>query len=260
MVAQFIDGCVDRPLVVGCVFNARNMPPWPLPANRTQSGVLTRSTEGGRSGQANALRFEDRLGAEEVWLHAEKNQRFEVERDERHAVGHDRAKTIARDETVKVGRDRGETVRRDERITVHGGRIERIDGSERIAIGGERDEQVAGNESLHIRDKKNTVTECADTETVALADVLGVGGLYAVTVGAAMQTLVGAAQTTQVGGSKATSVGKAYSITASDSLTITVGAATFSLHSDGSIIVRGATIDIAADGGVRIDGKQADVN
>uniref|UniRef100_UPI003BEF4BDB type VI secretion system tip protein TssI/VgrG n=1 Tax=Burkholderia arboris TaxID=488730 RepID=UPI003BEF4BDB len=103
VVVVFEDGNPDRPLILSSVYNARNMPPWSLPANATQSGVLTRSSTGGNTETANALRFEDKKGQEEVWLHAEKDQRIEVENDESHSVGNDRHKTVGHDEKASIG-------------------------------------------------------------------------------------------------------------------------------------------------------------
>ncbi|ONY04922.1 type IV secretion protein Rhs, partial [Burkholderia cenocepacia] len=71
VVVSFLDGNPDRPLVTSRVYNSQNMPPWALPANATQSGILTRSTKTGNVNTANAIRFEDKKGEEEVWLHAE---------------------------------------------------------------------------------------------------------------------------------------------------------------------------------------------
>ncbi len=62
VVVQFLGGNCDRPLIVGSVYNARRMPPWDLPAHKTQSGILSRSTVGGQAADANTLRFEDRIG------------------------------------------------------------------------------------------------------------------------------------------------------------------------------------------------------
>jgi type VI secretion system secreted protein VgrG len=118
VLVAYLEGDPDRPIIVGEAYNALNMPPWELPANRTQSGILTRSSPGGTAQQASALRFEDRAGAEEVWLHAERDQRIEVEHDESHTVGQDRSQAVGRDETTEVKRDRTATVGRNAQWTV----------------------------------------------------------------------------------------------------------------------------------------------
>ncbi len=61
--------------------------------------------------------MEDKKGAEQLFIHAERNQDIEVENDETHWVGHDRTKTIDHDETVHVKHDRTETVDNNETIT-----------------------------------------------------------------------------------------------------------------------------------------------
>src|SRR5690606_29245219 len=103
VVVQFEEGDPDRPLIVGSVYNGENAPPWKLPENMTQSGVLTRSSTGGGLDNANALRFDDKSGAEEVWLHAEKDLKVEVENDETRQIGNSRTTEISKDDTLTVG-------------------------------------------------------------------------------------------------------------------------------------------------------------
>ena len=107
VVVDFLEGDPDQPIITGRVYNAENMPPWELPANATQSGVLTRSSKGGSYGNANALRFEDKKGSEQLWLHAEKNMDTSVENDESRTVGHDQVTIVNNHQTVVVekGRD-----------------------------------------------------------------------------------------------------------------------------------------------------------
>lgn len=120
---DFLSGDPDQPLIAGCVYNAENMPPWALPDNATQSGIPARSSKDGAESNANALRFENKKGEEEVWLHAEKDQRIEVENDESHWVGHDRAKNVDNDETVTIRHNRTETVVNNETETIGVNRV-----------------------------------------------------------------------------------------------------------------------------------------
>ena len=87
VVVSFLDGNPDRPLIIGSVYNADNMPPYSLPDNKTQSGVKSRSHQGGGSEDYNEIRFEDRKGAEQVLVHAQKDLREESEHDHDVQVG-----------------------------------------------------------------------------------------------------------------------------------------------------------------------------
>ncbi|MEB5922601.1 type VI secretion system Vgr family protein [Franconibacter daqui] len=104
VVVDFINGDPDRPIITGRVYNEASMPPWALPAAATQMGFYSRSKDGHKD-NANILRFEDRAGHEQIWIHAEKNMDTEVEHCETHDVGVDRKKSIGRDENITIKRN-----------------------------------------------------------------------------------------------------------------------------------------------------------
>ncbi len=56
VIVEFLNGHIDYPIIMGCVYNAQNMPPWPLPGKNKISGIKT-VTE-------NQLSFDDTAGAE----------------------------------------------------------------------------------------------------------------------------------------------------------------------------------------------------
>jgi len=103
VIVSFEEGDPDRPLITGRVYNADNMPPYELPANATQSGIKSRSSKGGTGDNFNEIRFEDKKGSEEVYIHAEKDQNNVVENDETTDVGNDRTEDIGNDETISIG-------------------------------------------------------------------------------------------------------------------------------------------------------------
>lgn len=260
VVVQFLDGNVDRPLIVGSTYNQDNMPPFGLPDNKTQSGMQTRSSVGAGIDNANVLRFEDRKGKEQLWLHAERDQLTEVEHDEDKWVGNDRRKTIDRDETTVVKRNRTETVGNNERITIHHDRSERVDHDEHIDIGANRAVEIGMNERETIGGNCNISVKGLKAETVWLAKALSVGLGYQVSVGGAMNTTVALSQSTEVLLNKLIKVGRAFDIDADDSFTVNVGPASFSMNKEGVITLTGTKIIIEAGGKVFVDGSEVLLN
>ncbi|MFT3858206.1 MAG: type VI secretion system tip protein TssI/VgrG [Aquabacterium sp.] len=239
VVVSFLEGDPDQPLITGRVYNAQQMPPWDLPANATQSGVLTRSSKGGAYANANAIRFEDKKGDEQLWIHAEKNQDIEVENDETHWVGHDRTKTIDNDETVHVKHDRTETVDNNETITIGVDRTEKVGNNEKITIGvnrtesvganeditigANRTENVGANESITIGANRSINVGASETATVAMQRTHTVGVNETIAIGAAQEVAIGAAQTVAVGAAQSITVGANRSVDVGSALSTNVG-------------------------------------
>ncbi len=110
VLVAFESGDPDRPIIVGSLYNAEQMPPYALPANQTQTGIKSRSSKGGGTDNYNELRFEDKKGSEEILIHAEKTLTTEVEADEVRSIGHDRTTKIEGNDTktIKKGNDSNE--------------------------------------------------------------------------------------------------------------------------------------------------------
>ncbi|HCJ8915296.1 TPA: type VI secretion system tip protein VgrG [Escherichia coli] len=113
VLVDFKNGDPDLPIIVGRTYNQDTMPPRGLPGAATQSGFYSHTIGGGPT-NANALRFEDKTGGEEIWLHAEKDQRIEVNNNESHWVGNNRLKVIDKTETAIIGEERSLTVQMDD--------------------------------------------------------------------------------------------------------------------------------------------------
>ncbi|MDH5856108.1 type VI secretion system tip protein TssI/VgrG [Lampropedia aestuarii] len=247
VIVDYEYGDPDRPLITGRVYNAEQMPPWGLPANKTQSGFLTRSTNGGApgdgmrdgAGDANALRFEDAKGQEQLWLHAQKDQLTEVENDESKWVGNDRKKEIDRDEFNTIHRDRTEVVDRNEKINVGGWRQEVVDLDETLTVNKNRSRNVVLNEDVSIGQSRTKAVSKHEkdsigrnwsisvgrfkTETIGLAYMQNVGMAKMVNIGIAYNLNVGMTMITNVGKSRSDTIGTTQDIKVGEKYELQVG-------------------------------------
>ncbi len=253
VIVDFLEGDPDQPIITGRVYNHEQMPPYDLPANKTQSGMKSRSSLGGTPDNFNEIRFEDLKGAEQLFIHAEKNQDIEVENDETHWVGHDRKKTIDHDETTHVKHDRTETVDNNETITIHGNRTETVDKNETITVEKNRTESVGENEKIDIGKDQAITIGGKKTLSVGKAESIRVGDSRTDDVGKDERVSIGKNRQVQVGDNDTLQVGKKLVVEVGDQITIQTGAASITMKKDGTITIKGK--DITLDGSGKINVK-----
>lgn len=142
VMVDFLEGDPDKPVVTGRVYNAENMPPYPLPDEKTKSTIKTNSSKGGEG--FNEIRFEDAKGGEEIFVHAEKDLNLRVNNDRRESIGNDRH--------LIVGRDKYETAESDKHVTVKRDELREIKRDHNLKIKGKEVIEVAGSRSLTVND------------------------------------------------------------------------------------------------------------
>jgi type VI secretion system secreted protein VgrG len=260
VIIDFLEGDPDQPIITGRVYNAEQMPPYALPANKTQTGIKSRSSLSGTPDNFNEIRFEDKKGSEQLFIHAEKNQDIEVENDETHWVGHDRKKTIDNDETTHVKHNRTETVGDDETISIGRNRTEIVTKKEMISIGDDRTETVGGNESITI-DKSRTESVGKD-ETVSVAgnrlltvkknETIAVSQNRSDQVEKNEDVNIGKNRLVDVGENDTLNVGKKLLVDAGDQITIQTGSASITMKKDGTITIKGKDVTIEGSGKINI--------
>ena len=118
VIVSFMEGDPDKPVITGRVYNADCMPPYDLPTNKTQSGIKSRSSKGGTSGNFNEIRMEDKKGSEELYIHAEKDHTAITENDRTATVerGNDKITVQAGTRSVTVKGNTSLTVQAGDRI------------------------------------------------------------------------------------------------------------------------------------------------
>ena len=152
VVVSFLEGDPDRPLIIGSVYNADNMPPYSLPDNKTQSGIKSRSLNGAAA-DFNELRFEDKKGSEELFIHAQKDMREEVENDHFVTVDHDETSEVKNDQTHTVGNDQKVTIKNDQKVAVKNDQTGDIAGNRKLTVGKDDKLDVTGDGTTTIGKK-----------------------------------------------------------------------------------------------------------
>jgi len=150
LVISYLDGDPDQPIATGTAYRQTNLPPYQLPKHKTRMTIKSRTHKGEGF---NELRFEDELGQEEVYIHAEKDKNVHIKHNNTTYVGNDRSEKVEHDEQVDIGHNRNERVGNDEHIAIvqdqhlELGRdqIQTLGRNHHTSIGGDRVEEIANN-------------------------------------------------------------------------------------------------------------------
>ncbi|WP_174278528.1 type VI secretion system Vgr family protein [Sphingomonas bacterium] len=194
VMVDFLGGDPDHPIVMGWVFNKGNMPVYDLPANKTKA--LWRTKRYGETGQypdaqdldtgapgVNELRFEDKGGHEEVFLHAERDMNTRVRFQETHhvgqnqeeKVGHDRHAIVGRDESTEIGRDQNLTVKRDQNEEIKNNRTVKVTGDDELKV--TKSQTITVDEEITIEAKKKITLKVGKSTIEMSLEGISVAGL-----------------------------------------------------------------------------------
>ncbi|KAA0994540.1 type VI secretion system tip protein VgrG [Pseudomonas sp. ANT_J12] len=172
----FIDADADKPVVMGCLPNAATPVPLDLPADKTRSIFRSQSSPGG--GGYNELRIEDRKGAEEIYLRAQRNWTQHVLNDQQVQV--DNARSI-----VVTGIARHELKADEQRIT-HGQRQTEIRQDDHLLVTGDRhirvnSQALNASQQFHVRAGQQVVIDGGASATIQAGGQwinIGPGGIF----------------------------------------------------------------------------------
>jgi type VI secretion system secreted protein VgrG len=222
VLVEFLHGDLNRPVVIGSLYNGEDKPPVSLPAGQTITTIKSSSTKGGDG--SNEIRFEDKKGSEEIYLHGQ--------RDWRTVVEHDHYEIIGNNKTIEIGGNRSETVGKAQTLT--------IGASYQVTVGAAMNERVGS-------DKQSTI-----------------GGALSEAVGKDLRLNIGVDGRLTIGGNFSLAAGngitveaqKAVTISAADELTLKCGQAAIVLKKNGDISITGKEISIKASGDIVLKGQK----
>ena len=171
VIVDFLEGDPDQPIITGRVYNGASMPPYGLPANKTISGVISRSSKNGGAANFNEIRFEDKKGEEQIVIHAEHNVDEYVENDFKGQIDGNKYLKIKKDQVEKIEgnlfftvgkggnssgghqdivieKDKKELIEGNSHLHVKIARKEKIDGDQSLTVGTNQQEKVGTKHAL----------------------------------------------------------------------------------------------------------------
>jgi type VI secretion system secreted protein VgrG len=135
VIVSFLDGDPDRPVITGALYNAQQVVPYTLPDQQTRSTIKSNSSKGGQG--FNEIRFEDKKDSEEMYFHAQKDQKIEVLND--------RTKDVGRNETSTIKGTRDQTVTGNETHTDEANFTHKVTGNYELKVTGNLTIDVTGS-------------------------------------------------------------------------------------------------------------------
>jgi type VI secretion system secreted protein VgrG len=178
VIVEFLEGDPDRPIIVGRVNNGDATSPWPLPAEKTRSGFRTRTCKGGSS-NFNELSFDDKQGAEEMFIQAERDQVVRVKHDRIEDIGNESHVTVQKDAFIHLKADLNETIKGDHNAKADGSVSLKI-GQDWQAKAGAKVAVDAGNE-IHLKAGMKVVIEAGMSLSLKVGGnfiTIDAGGVY----------------------------------------------------------------------------------
>jgi type VI secretion system secreted protein VgrG len=277
----FIHGDPDRPIVLQKVYNAETMPPYPLPANKTQSALQSSTSPGG--GSTNEIRLQDGDGGMEFFVHASKDFHMvsgadlseDIAVDALEEVGVSHTTTVVGAESVSVGARQSLSVTGNCSNSTNGAKTVNIaanddlgvTGNASVACDGSRTETIGGMMNVLANSVSETFNDSC-TKTVAAAQAIAsatviidaAGGAKSELVGAAKLELIGKAKAEQITGPKTLIAGYMTEKTGADIGYTATGALGFQVGGSiaetcgGDFGCTAKAILITAPGGINIKG------
>lgn len=166
VIVAFEEGDPDRPIIVGSVYNADQMPPYlgegPDPKHNVDNrvaGIKSNSTPGGVG--YNEWRFDDARGREQIFIHAERNMDQRIKNDSMELVLRDRHLIVGQEKDGKKIGDQKEKVFQDKHLLVHRHQVEQIAGNKELLVGPAegKGNQDAGNLDVVVKMTKKELIE-----------------------------------------------------------------------------------------------------
>ena len=243
VVVTFVNGDPDQPLVIGSVYNSKNMPPVTLPEGKHYSGMRSRSAKGGAE-SFSEFSVDDSEGGEQIKVHAKK--------DYNATVGNNLTSSVTADASYNVDGNSSSTVKGNNTASVIGNSTSSVQGNHDYSVQGNRSGTVAGNLTENTSGKADVVIGSHESRNV--------GANQDVTIGANQVAIIGANQTVNVGANQETIISGNHSVGVTGSQEISALSRNVVISTDSTTSALNVSINGTASISLSVAGSNITIN
>ncbi len=147
---DYVEGDPDAPIITGRMYTSKAPPPYALPENKTRTTIQTATSPGG--GSVNELRFEDKKGAEEMFMNASKDMSCSAGNNATDTVGGNETRDIGANQKIDVtgavqcvAGTQVWSIGANQTLGIDTYMVDKTGGAHALSIGGNRDMKVGGD-------------------------------------------------------------------------------------------------------------------
>lgn len=206
---SFIQGDPNHPVIIGCLYNGKNKPPFDLPENKNISGFVTKSIGSENKEAGHRFIFDDKKGNEHISITSQKDFLLIVKNDSIHEINNKHALKISKGRSTQIERGDDEleiskgnlnqTISGDVNIKITNGDYGLIVGGGAANIKSDKTLTIESIQSLIFKVGSNKI-ELSPSGITITGTLLKLEGKATTEVKGAMMTLQGSAITQVKGG------------------------------------------------------------
>ncbi len=160
VLVSFVNGDIDKPIIMGSLYNGENKLPYNLPKDKTKSYIRTHSLPAYEEEMGyNEISFEDKQGEENLYFRAQRDHEIEVKNDYKAVIDHDMQTIVGNDTFDTTKNNYNQVIGNDSTRQIQANDIKTVEKEEVHTIKEDKELFVLKDYNTVVQETKKTIVE-----------------------------------------------------------------------------------------------------